>query len=81
MYDHRADIFSFGMFLYQLVARRDPFYNLQSSSIEAAIEEGIRPQLEDISVAEVGLYYMSRVMKLCWAGHSVCRTTNKPADH
>ena len=62
VYDHRADIFSFSMFLYQLMARQDPFYNLQSSSIEAATEEGIRPQLEDVSVAEVGLYYMTHVI-------------------
>ena len=66
VYDHRADIFSFAMFLYQIVARRYPFHNLQPLKIEAAIEEGIRPQLEDIPIAEVGLYYTTRVMKFCW---------------
>ena len=68
VYDHRADIFSFAMFLYQLLARRHPFHNVHPSKIEAAIEEGQRPQLEDVSLAETGLYYLSRVMKLCWAG-------------
>ena len=68
VYDHRADIFSFGMFLYQLIARRHPFHNVVPFKIEAAIEEGQRPQLEDIPVAEIGLFYMTRVMKKCWAG-------------
>ena len=69
VYDHRADIFSFGMFLYQVVARRHPFHNIKPVIIEPSIEEGKRPQLEDVSIAEVGLYYMTRVMKLCWAGN------------
>ena len=77
MYDHRADIFSFGMFLYQLLARRHPFHELQPFKIEAAIEEGIQPQLDDISIAEIGLYYMTRVMNLCWAANPRERPTTQ----
>ena len=77
VYDHRADIFSFGMFLYQLLARRHPFHNVQPFKIEAAIEKGQRPQLEDVSVAETGLYYLSRVMKLCWEGSPKKRPTSQ----
>ena len=77
VYDHQADIFSFGMFLYQLVARRHPFHSLKPFKIEATIGEGKRPQLEDISVAEIGLYYMSRIMKLCWTGNPSRRPTSQ----
>ena len=77
VYDHQADIFSFGMFLYQMVARRQPFHNIEPFKIEAAIEEGKRPKLEDVPVAEIGLYYMSRIMKLCWAGDPMKRPTSQ----
>ena len=66
VYDHRADIFSFGMFLYQMIARRHPYHNMERNEIEVAIEQGQRPELEDIPVAEIGLLYMTRIMKLCW---------------
>ena len=76
-YDHRADIFSFGMFLYQLLAHRHPFHNVKPSKITAAIEKGQRPQLHDVLVAETGLYYLSRVMKLCWATSPKDRPTSQ----
>ena len=77
IYDHRADIFSFGMFLYQLLARRHPFHNLQRLYIEEAIERGQRPQIEDILVAHAGLYYTSHVMKLCWDRNPTKRPTSQ----
>ena len=77
VYDHRADIFSFGMLLYQLVARRHPFHNLDTCNIETAIEGGKRPQLEDVSIADIGLFYMTRVMKRCWAGSPEERPTTQ----
>jgi len=70
MYDHRADIFSFGMFLYQLLARRYPFHNIRPSEIETAISTGQRPLLRDVPVAQAGLFYITQIMKMCLAGNA-----------
>eukprot|EP00731_Ephydatia_muelleri_P031255 Em0022g769a len=45
LYDHRADIFSFGMFLYQMIYRRHPFHDMLPVRIDSAVENGERPRL------------------------------------
>ena len=77
VYDHRADIFSFGMFLYELLARQHPFHNVQQFYTEEAIEKGLRPQIKDVSVAHVGFYYIRHVIKLCWNGNPTKRPTSQ----
>lgn len=69
IYNHTADVFSFGMLLYQMVARRRPFHNLPSYSIESAIEEGKRPPLEDCPISRSQYFYLTQVMKQCWEGN------------
>ena len=69
IYNHTADVFSFGMLLYQMIARRRPFHNLPSYSIEAAIEEGQRPPLEDCPISRSQFFYLTQVMKQCWEGN------------
>ena len=66
VYDHRADIFSFGMFLYQIIARRNPYHNIPPHRIDAAVEFGERPKLQDVDVARTGYYYLTKVMMACW---------------
>ena len=77
VYNHKADIFSFGMFLYQLIARRHPFHNLHPYEIEAAIEEGRLPQLNNVSLADSCLCYITRIMKLYLAGDPTERPTSQ----
>ena len=69
IYNHMADIFSFGMLLYQMIARQRPFHNLPSFSVQPAIEDGQRPSLDDCPVAKVGYFYLTHIMKKCWQGN------------
>ena len=66
VYDHRADIFSFGMFLYQMIARRHPYHNVPPHRIDVAVESGERPKLQDVDISRTGYHYLTRVMKACW---------------
>ena len=66
VYDYRADIFSYGMFLYQLIARRHPYYNTSPYRINAAVKSGERPKLEDVNVSRTGYHYLTQIMKCCW---------------
>ena len=66
VYDHRADIFSFGMFLYQMIARRHPYHNFPPHRIDVAVESNERPKLQDVDISRTGYHYLTRVMKACW---------------
>ena len=66
VYDHRADIFSFGMFLYQVIAHRHPYHNIPPHRIDMAIEQGDRPKLQDIDISHTGYHYLTQVMQACW---------------
>ena len=66
VYDHRADIFSFGMFLYQIIARRHPYHNIPPHRIDVAVESGERPKLQDVDISRTGYHYLTQVMKACW---------------
>ena len=69
IYNHMADVFSFGMLLYQMIARQRPFHNLPSYSVQPAIEDGQRPGLDDCPAAKVGFFYLIHIMKKCWQGN------------
>ena len=78
-YDQSADAFSFGMVLYQMVARCPP-YDFHISNvpkkelINNAVERGDLPKLDDVKVAKIGVPYLAMVMKQCWS----YRPKNRP---
>ena len=66
IYDHRVDIFSLGMLLYQMIARRDPYHNTHHHRIEAAVLSGERPTLHDVSNSHTCFHYLTQIMTACW---------------
>ena len=62
LYDHKADVFSYGMFLYQMIARRHPYHNIPTNRIDIAIENGERPKLQNNS----SYHYLAQLMEKCW---------------
>ena len=70
IYDHKADIYSFSMFLYQMIARRHPFHDMRPHQIDNAVESGERPKLQDVSLAETSFHFLTRLMKYCWEDNS-----------
>ena len=67
VYDHTADIFSFSMLLYQMIARRHPYHNIKPERIDTAVESKERPKLQDVDNATAAYHYMTKLMKVCWA--------------
>ena len=81
VYNHRVDIFSFAMLLYQMIARRHPFHDMPHVKIDSAMEKGERPKLQDIPEAENAYFYLTRMMQRCWQGDPRQRpTTNEIID-
>jgi len=75
VYDHKADIFSFGMLLYQMIARRHPYHDTVPHQIHAAVESGERPKLQDVDVANTGYHYLTQLMQMCWEDNPQNRPT------
>ena len=77
VYTNQADIFSFGMLLYQMIARRHPFQDMAPVKIDSAVDSGERPKLLETPQAETALFYLTRLMQRCWdASPSLRPTTN-----
>ena len=74
-YNHKADIFSFGMLLYQMISCRHPFHDMQADKTDLAIENGERPILHDCPQAEYAYFYLTKLMQCCWLDDPRLRPT------
>ena len=75
-YDHKADTFSFAMFLYQMIARRHPYHDLKAHRIDTSVEMGERPKFVDVDNAHFAYYYLTKLMEACWRD----RASDRPDD-
>ena len=75
VYNHKADIFSFGILLYQMISCKHPFIDMQPVMINSAIESGERPKLHDVPQSECAYFYLTRLMQCCWHGNPRRRPT------
>ena len=70
-YNEMADIFSFGMLLYQIISRKHPYHesNEGRTSIHAAVHRGERPKLPKETYATTAFHYLKLAMEACWDGN------------
>ena len=64
--DFRADMFLYSLFLYHLITRHAPFYNLAKDKVMDVLFDGGRPLYENDIRAKAGLCHMTQIMKQCW---------------
>ena len=65
-FGQKADVFSYGMLLYQLIARKHPYYSVPLHKVDTAIIFGERPNLSNAYIAQTGYHYLTQIIKACW---------------
>ena len=75
IYNHKSDIFSFGVLLYQMISSRHPYHDVSPVKIDRLIQSGVRPQWRDVPQADSTYFYLARLMQRCWHGDPHVRPT------
>ncbi|XP_068716726.1 leucine-rich repeat serine/threonine-protein kinase 2-like isoform X1 [Montipora capricornis] len=81
-YTPKVDVYSYGILLYKLITRLEPFQEYDSPpKINAAVIRGERPKWDQVPVAMFGLPTLTELMLLCWSSRPTVRpTTSQVAE-
>ena len=81
-YDEVVDVYSFAMVLYELISKRRPFQQAQSSlEIDAMVKEGKRPAFYDLLDTKVRFLTLTELMVKCWVQEAGRRPKMKDVSH
>ncbi|KAN0006671.1 hypothetical protein ACTFIU_003387 [Dictyostelium citrinum] len=61
-YDETCDVYAFGIVLWEIIARKEPYENVNSWSIPVMVAKGERPTIPSDCPSEY-----SKLIKACWA--------------
>eukprot|EP00736_Rhodelphis_marinus_P013915 Rmarinus@m.7316 len=65
-YDEKCDVYSFGIVLWEMLARKIPFSSLRRHEILVGVaSEGLRPPLNELIVPNTPQWFIN-LMQLCW---------------
>ena len=64
-YDHRVDIFSYGMLLYNIVSGSLPYNNVDGIYVDSLVIDNVRPSL-CMEVLNSGLCFLESIIRLTW---------------
>ena len=70
-YNEKADIFSYGMLLYQIIGRKQPFdvFRGGRAIFDTAVQRGERPNLPTTEPTTMAFHYLRLTMEACWNGN------------
>ena len=76
-YDHKVDMYSFGVLVHSLLTRRKPFPGLNMPEISTKVLSKERPEWWDCFAATFGLVTMVDLMQFCWEHNPIIRPSSQ----